>query len=489
MSRVGEALARMLGGSDGGATTAPGGAAVADASFERYLGEVARRERARKAAPAAVADPAIAPAIGEPAPAPEPSDAIAPPAGAAATQSAKERSGDPDVPDAPSPGFVTRAAASAPRAAENAPLPIPSGAATSDAAPLEPAPLAGTTMTAAPAPEGSASSRTALDSVPDGAMLGARIALPDSPQVRDGTLADEEAPRESRGLMREANVDESGRRPAAPLSTLAARDAARPDEVISASQEADGAPEQGIDNRAPDAADRIERSGEPSDGERSDAGRSTPRRAPIAASPASDSGTPAEPSAESAARALEPLAKPVAAPSPAGPERAPGARDGAALQPTIEATPHAALRALPEDAALLGTLSRRVAEAAGAGRRELLVRLTPPHLGHVRIRFTFDDEGGAQARVSVSDPTVHRLLDRNLSDLKVALREHGVDLRDLDLMSRGFDAPDRRDGRGADEPAPEPRAALSEPKREFHEDSGAARSLRRPDAGLIDISA
>lgn len=137
---------------------------------------------------------------------------------------------------------------------------------------------------------------------------------------------------------------------------------------------------------------------------------------------------------------------------------------------------------------LLGALSRRIAEGIASGKRELIVRLSPPSLGHLRIRFHLDEEGSTGARIAVTDPTVHRLLEANRSDLRLALREHGIELNDLSLLGQGLDAAPEREHSGYEEADRAPRAHPEQREAERQDDSSVSSARRRPPAGLIDIS-
>ncbi len=98
-----------------------------------------------------------------------------------------------------------------------------------------------------------------------------------------------------------------------------------------------------------------------------------------------------------------------------------------------------------EQNSILTRLSDGVAGALRAGKREVVVRLSPPNLGSVRIRFQFD-EHRLSARVEVSDPAVHRALESGVAELRSALRQHAVELTDLALAhGDGHGSEDRGD--------------------------------------------
>jgi flagellar hook-length control protein FliK len=94
--------------------------------------------------------------------------------------------------------------------------------------------------------------------------------------------------------------------------------------------------------------------------------------------------------------------------------------------------------------AVLSLLSERLASALRTGQREVIVRLSPPDLGTLRMRFSFDEQR-LSARVEVSDPAVHRALEAGVADLRGALIRHDVELRSLTFAALEHDKqPDGR---------------------------------------------
>jgi hypothetical protein len=91
--------------------------------------------------------------------------------------------------------------------------------------------------------------------------------------------------------------------------------------------------------------------------------------------------------------------------------------------------------AAPDRTAVLALLSQSVASALRAGRHEVAIRLSPPDLGSLHLRFAFE-EGGVTARLEVSEPSVHKALESGLAELRATLRQHRVDLADLALAPR-----------------------------------------------------
>jgi len=145
-------------------------------------------------------------------------------------------------------------------------------------------------------------------------------------------------------------------------------------------------------------------------------------------------------------------------------------------------------RGLPGAEALLGTLSRGLGDALRAGKREVVVHLTPPNLGQIRIRLDMSNEGRVGAQLAVADPEVHRLLDRNLAELRATLKEHAVDLNDFALLDRREESSGRSD-HDEERPAREaidpvrPAAAIAAGER-IWERARAARAARRVDISI-----
>jgi flagellar hook-length control protein FliK len=107
------------------------------------------------------------------------------------------------------------------------------------------------------------------------------------------------------------------------------------------------------------------------------------------------------------------------------------------------APPHVANPPVDRDA-VLSLLSERLASALRTGQREVIVRLSPPDLGTLRMRFSFDEQR-LSARVEVSDPAVHRALEAGVADLRGALIRHDVELRSLTFAALEHDKqPDGR---------------------------------------------
>lgn len=90
---------------------------------------------------------------------------------------------------------------------------------------------------------------------------------------------------------------------------------------------------------------------------------------------------------------------------------------------------------------------RQVAIHVRPGATELRVRLDPPELGEVRIRF-IAEAGRVRARVRATDGATAELLRNRAGELREALRGAGIPLTDLDVHEER-----RRTGRGTREDA------------------------------------
>ena len=113
---------------------------------------------------------------------------------------------------------------------------------------------------------------------------------------------------------------------------------------------------------------------------------------------------------------------------------------------------------------------------------ELRLRLDPPGLGELRLRFVYE-AGRVRARVRASEPATVELLRSHAGDLGRAMRDAGIDLSDLDVHE------DRPRGRAlpvdAADDAPARRSQRSEPAAETQRTE--IRPARRPHAGAVDL--
>jgi flagellar hook-length control protein FliK len=66
------------------------------------------------------------------------------------------------------------------------------------------------------------------------------------------------------------------------------------------------------------------------------------------------------------------------------------------------------------------------------GKSELKMSLTPPELGKMNMKFTFE-EGQILGKIVVSTPEAKALFDQNLGDLQRALQQAGILLTNLDV--------------------------------------------------------
>jgi hypothetical protein len=95
---------------------------------------------------------------------------------------------------------------------------------------------------------------------------------------------------------------------------------------------------------------------------------------------------------------------------------------------------------------------RAVARHSGGGDRSLVIRLTPPELGTVRVEIQ-ERDGQLTARLHADDPAVRQALDRLLPQMRSDLRLSDAPLQQITVSSgtatdQGFDGRGF-DGRGA----------------------------------------
>jgi hypothetical protein len=85
-------------------------------------------------------------------------------------------------------------------------------------------------------------------------------------------------------------------------------------------------------------------------------------------------------------------------------------------------------------------VSAAVAQArAGNGAGELVLRLQPANLGHVKVRVAFDR--GVSARFEVSSGEARRLVDGSLADLRAALESRGRGVGKLEVRLAARERP------------------------------------------------
>jgi flagellar hook-length control protein FliK len=119
-----------------------------------------------------------------------------------------------------------------------------------------------------------------------------------------------------------------------------------------------------------------------------------------------------------------------------------------------EARPRAAETLSPDQERLIARIAGAISQAERAGRTTVRIRLYPPEMGTVKIEVT-SHRGAVTARIEVSTPATHGVLQSNLAALRADLRQAGVDIRDVQVQYRdpaaAFGPQDRSAGRGAQE--------------------------------------
>ncbi len=81
---------------------------------------------------------------------------------------------------------------------------------------------------------------------------------------------------------------------------------------------------------------------------------------------------------------------------------------------------------VPQSATVVHDVAVEVVRAARAGKREVSVRLDPPELGKVEIRWTTDEAGKVRTVVAADNPATLELLRRDSGQLARALNSAGV---------------------------------------------------------------
>lgn len=105
-------------------------------------------------------------------------------------------------------------------------------------------------------------------------------------------------------------------------------------------------------------------------------------------------------------------------------------RDTGALQvknaPVAGSVSRAAMEALFQNVA--GRLSVTLRD----GKSEFRMNLTPPELGHMRMKFTLQD-GQLMGKIVVSTPEAKALFDQNLGELQRQLQQAGITMGNMDV--------------------------------------------------------
>ncbi|HKE02028.1 MAG TPA: flagellar hook-length control protein FliK [Planctomycetota bacterium] len=337
-------------------------------------------------------------------------------------------------------------AASAPSASSDSPSPSPAANpanGTASPAPSEPA------SPPAPAP---------VDAAPDASTPAAEKTKPSDasprPDAVDPSKTGEAA----------AATDESRRRQNAAPNPR--REVSR--RVMNATPDAPPSTEDASPSRA-DAGSDVESAFRTSLRSQIDAS-STPAPAPK---------TPTAPEPERPVAAVDAPHAPLPSHTPAPP---PLPSSSSAPLPPAAAPPARPDPALPAWAAAESVL-RQLRVHLRPGAAEIRLRLDPPGLGELRIRFVYEDRR-LRARVEATEPTTAALLREREHDLRAAIKDAGIDVADLDLAADG--------NGGAPSDARDARAPHSErrPDRAIREAPAAPAPFRSSArAGAVDVVA
>ncbi|MFN0206502.1 MAG: flagellar hook-length control protein FliK [Planctomycetota bacterium] len=100
--------------------------------------------------------------------------------------------------------------------------------------------------------------------------------------------------------------------------------------------------------------------------------------------------------------------------------------------PAAPVQPASTTSQLDEAAAQAETILKQIRVHLRNGITELQIRLDPPGLGELTIRFAYD-AGRVRGRVRATDSATATLVRDHAGDLKLAMREAGIDITDLDV--------------------------------------------------------
>ena len=89
----------------------------------------------------------------------------------------------------------------------------------------------------------------------------------------------------------------------------------------------------------------------------------------------------------------------------------------------------------PKDAASFNELARIVRSNIGQRHSSLVLRLDPPELGNIRIDMRMHDQT-LTLRIEAQTPAGQEALQGRLADLRSALEQHGIQLRQVDVELR-----------------------------------------------------
>lgn len=102
----------------------------------------------------------------------------------------------------------------------------------------------------------------------------------------------------------------------------------------------------------------------------------------------------------------------------------------------------------PVERMVVRQVSRALVRTTPTGDRSLVIRLTPPELGTVRIEF-IERDGAVTARIHADDPAVRQALDRLLPQVRGELRAADSPVQQI-TVSAGSSSDQAFDGRGFD---------------------------------------
>jgi flagellar hook-length control protein FliK len=91
----------------------------------------------------------------------------------------------------------------------------------------------------------------------------------------------------------------------------------------------------------------------------------------------------------------------------------------------------------PADRAIANQVTRAVLAELPNGDRQLILRLTPPELGTVRVQI-IEHQGQLHVRMSAEDDSVRHALERALPQLRQDLRSNDAPVADLQLADSAF---------------------------------------------------
>lgn len=132
----------------------------------------------------------------------------------------------------------------------------------------------------------------------------------------------------------------------------------------------------------------------------------------------------------------------------------------------------------PVERMVVRQVSRALVRGTPSGDRSLVIRLTPPELGTVRIEF-IERDGAVTARIHADDPAVRQALDRLLPQVRGELRAADSPVQQI-TVSAGSSSDQAFDGRGFDG-----RGAQQHQQRQ--ESAGAGGRSRRGDRPAFSL--